>query len=88
MTWCPFCGEILDPFGDHALVCGCKGDRTMRHNWFRNAFWEEARAAGMDVEKEKANLLPERPDQDGIPTVSGTRPADVFWKDGDPVGGR
>ena len=59
----------------------------MRHNRFRYAFWEEARAAGLDVEKEKANLLPERPDQDGIPTVSGRRPADVFWKDGEPVGG-
>ena len=23
-TLCPFCGEIMDRFGDHALVCSCK----------------------------------------------------------------
>lgn len=25
---CPMCNGILDKYGDHALVCGCGGDRT------------------------------------------------------------
>ena len=85
--WCPFCCEILDPYGDHALTCACKGDRTVRHNKFRNIVWEESRTAGLDTEKEKANLLPERPSQDEIRCSSGRRPADIFWKGGEPIGG-
>ena len=91
-TWCPLCSEIMDPFGDHAVACACAGDRTVRHNRFRNIFWEESRAAGLPTDKEKANLLPDRPSEEGIrPTTGkkapGRRPADVFWKGGVPICG-
>jgi hypothetical protein len=86
-SWRPFCGEILDEFGDHALTCSCNGDRTVRHNRFRNTFWEDSRMAGMDTEREKANLLPARPSDDGARLKPGRRPADVFWSGGEPVGG-
>ena len=64
-TWCPFCGEIMDPFGDHFLVCACAGDRMVSHSRFRKIFWEESRAAGLPTDKEKANLLPDRPSEEG-----------------------
>jgi hypothetical protein len=82
-AWCPSCGEIFDAFGDHALACACGGDRTVRHNKFRNIMWEESRLAGMDTQKEKANLLPDRPALDGVKGASGRRPADVWWKGGE-----
>ena len=90
--WYPFCSEIMDPFGDHALVCSCKGDRTVRHNRLRNIFWEESRTAGLMTEREKANLLPDRPSEDGIRAATGKatqgrRPADVYWKGGVPISG-
>ncbi len=37
----------------------------------------------MDTEREKVNLLPERPSQDGIRGGTGRRPADVWWKSGE-----
>ena len=33
---CQMCGSVLDVYMDHALVCSCGGDRTLRHNAFRN----------------------------------------------------
>ena len=53
----------------------------MRHNWIRDAVFEEAQRAGMRPEKEKAGLLPRRPDSDGVPTavdLQRRRPADVW----------
>ena len=32
----PCCGQCSDRWGDHALVCACNGDRTVRHNAVRN----------------------------------------------------
>ena len=84
--WCPFCGEVMDVYGDHALVCPCQGDRTVRHNKIRDILWEESRAAGMDTTKEKANLLPARPQEDGMPDGEARRPADIWWAGG--VGSR
>ena len=51
----------MDPFGDHALACACKGDRTLRHNRIRNLAFEDVSEAGMSPESEKAGLLPSRP---------------------------
>lgn len=85
--FCPCCGDCLDKFGDHALVCPCKGDRTVRHNGLRNAFHQEAACGGMQPVKEKAGLLPQRPGEDGITTQGGNRrPADVWLPRG--LGGR
>ncbi len=66
-----FVGGLWSP---SVIMNTCVLARTVRHHRFLSAFLEEARAAGLDVEKKKANLLPERPDQDGIPTISGRRP--------------
>ena len=59
---CSECGACLDVYLDHALVCSCGGDRTLRHNTIRDEFFEEAQAAGVRCDKEKLNLLPLRPD--------------------------
>jgi hypothetical protein len=78
---CPLCGQVLDTWGDHALVCQCGGDRTIRHNAMRNAFFEEASEAGTRPEREKAGLLPARPATDEVPAsgdLSARRPADVW----------
>ena len=78
-SYCPCCGDLFDSFGDHALVCQCKGDRTVRHNSIRNIVYEEAVRAGTGAEKEKAGLLPPRPQEDGVGEVDGDRrPADVW----------
>ena len=85
-TACPCCGGIMDRFGDHALTCPCKGDRTLRHNALRDVLFREAIAAGTAPEREKAGLLPARPADDGAPdAVRGDenedrrrRPADVY----------
>ena len=84
---CPCCGQILDIWGDHALVCPCQGDRTVRHNTLRNIGCEEAGAAGLRPERERAGLLPGRPTADGAPPVAtARRPADI-WVPRGPSGG-
>ena len=30
-TFCPMFGGTMDSYGDHALTCPCKGDRTVQH---------------------------------------------------------
>ena len=73
----------MDRWGDHALVCSCNGDRTLRHNAVRDATFCEAIDAGVDAEREKAGLLPGRPPEDGIPISSGSRrPADIWLRRG------
>ena len=67
---CPLCGEVMDQWGDHALTCSCGGDRTVRHNAVRNICYEEALDFGHRPEREKANLLPQRPVSDGLLIVS------------------
>ena len=52
-------------------------------NRFRNVMYEESLRGGMVVEKEKANLLPGRPTDDGIKEEGDARrPADIWWKGG------
>jgi hypothetical protein len=87
--WCSFCAQVLDSFGDHALVCACKGDRTVRHSRLRNLVFEEATEAGMGVETEKASLFPGRPAEDGLCTEGeARRPADTVegWEEGEERG--
>jgi hypothetical protein len=82
---CPLCGQVLDKFGDHALVCQCGGDRTVRHHAIRNVCYEEASDGGARPEREKAGLLPARPGSDGLPASDGLstrRPADVWLPKG------
>ena len=81
-SFCPCCGDLLDKYGDHALTCSCGGDRTVRHNSIRNVCFEEATLAGTGAEREKAGLLPERPESDEADELpqrrSLRRPADVW----------
>ena len=35
-TNCTLCGQVMDHWGDHALACGCGGDRVTRHNPVRD----------------------------------------------------
>ena len=65
-SFCPLCGMTMDSYGDHALVCRCHGDKTIRHNVLRNVVYSEALLGGMRPEKEKAGLLPGRPAEDGL----------------------
>ena len=80
---CPMCGSALDVYMDHALVCSCGGDRTLRHNSIRNVTYHSCREAGTNAELEKAGLLPPRPtDEDVTPAYRsgqrGRRPADIW----------
>jgi hypothetical protein len=82
---CPCCGQGLDAYMDHALVCSCGGDRTLRHNAIRNAFFTWSLEAGIVAEKEKPGLLPARPGEEalcGERLCSGKRPADVWLNPG------
>eukprot|EP00971_Amphidinium_carterae_P233677 4637235-Amphidinium_carterae.1 len=54
---CPYCGEAIGVYGDHALVCSCSGDA--RHHHVRNAIADAALGAGLRPEKEKMGLLPD-----------------------------
>ncbi len=76
---CPCCGSLMDSFGDHATVCACKGDRTVRHNVQRNLLHEEAQTGCSQSEREKQGLLPPRSVEDGLPACPvNRRPADVW----------
>ena len=79
---CPCCGDVMDSYGDHALVCPCRGDRTVRHNAVRDVVHADAFEAKMAPEKEKQWLLPSRPEEDGIHARQAQegdrRPADVW----------
>ena len=78
---CPCCGAALDAYMDHALVCPCGGDRTLRHNALRDDTYIEAQEAGVRCEREKTGLLPPRPTDESIKgesTAQGRRPADIW----------
>ena len=79
--FCPLCDETMDVFGDHALTCGCGGDRTKRHNLLRNCCARLAAGAQMQPEIEKVGLLERRPDEErleGESSQDARRPADIF----------
>ena len=91
--FCPLCDGVVDVFGDHCLVCSGGGDRTKRHNLLRNECHRLCRAAGLNSELEKQDLLLPRPllgalPENGIASESARRPADVFvhrWHRGVPA---
>jgi hypothetical protein len=88
---CPCCGAGMDVFMDHALVCPCGGDRTLRHNALRDCFFRfVVEFFGIKAQKEKQGLLPARPQDESVQgdvLRSGLRPADVWlpsYSDGKP----
>ena len=80
----------MDSWGDHALTCPCRGDRTVRHNVIRDLIHAEAKDAGCAPEKEKGHLLPGRSVEDGAPSRHDApprsderrRPADIWFPRG------
>lgn len=71
----------MDSFGDHALTCPCRGDRTRRHNSVRDLTFEDTMNADMAPEREKLGLLPSRPSSDDVHTTihnADRRPADIW----------
>ena len=52
---CPLCGRAFDCFGDHAAVCPCAGDRTLRHRAIAHVFYEAA-STGLTPLKEEGGL--------------------------------
>ena len=84
---CGMCGAALDVYMDHALVCGCGGDRTLRHNAIRNVTYRACQDAGINAELEKAGLLPPRPNGEEVTSafrsnVRARRPADIWIPNG------
>ena len=61
---CPLCGEGVDPFGDHLVLCKMNGP-TRRHNAFRDAWASVFTAAGISFIKEASSS-------------DGSRPADIL----------
>ena len=74
----------MDQYGDHGLVCPCKGDRTRRHHLVRDIVWQEARRAGFVAERERPGLLSgvADPDDGCADARNARRPADV-WLQGE-----
>ena len=93
---CSLCGQVLDKVGDHALACGCGGDRVSRHNLIRDVVHSAANdRANLATVLEKPGLvIPRDPiDDDRLPDPdppdlanSSRRPADV-WVPRGPRGG-
>ena len=76
---CPSCGQCSDRWGDHAVLCPCGGDGTIRHNAVRNVCFQEAASAAARPELEKAGLLPRRPAEDALPASGGERRLADIW---------
>ena len=82
---CPLCGDPLDMYMDHALVCHCGGDRTVRHNLVQRDLTRSFQLLGFRPVPEKAGLLftatTEIEGNAGINRCLGTQnrsPADVW----------
>ena len=65
---CPMCRKPSDILGDHAIVCGNRGEVIARHNHLRNALYEAALAANLAPRKEEQALIPS----------TNNKPADVL----------
>ena len=88
-TNCSLCGQVMDKWGDHALVCSCGGDRVVRHNMIRDVVHSAANhQARLGAILEKPGLLlprdpldcdrPPDPDPPDPSSSSSRRPADVW----------
>ena len=67
---CTLCGQVMDQWSDHALVCGCGGDRVTRHNLILDVVHSAANnkaCLGPVLEKPRL-LLPHDPSLDDRPS--------------------
>lgn len=77
---CLVCSACMDAFMDHAFVCPCGGDRTLRHNALHDVFFSHFCVGGVKGGKGEGGSLA-RPDDEGPRTESlrdGRRPADAW----------
>ena len=75
------CDQMMDCFGDHALVCCASGDRTFRHNAIRNKAFFFCQHASLNPVLEKSKLLRSH-------SYIRNRPADIYipsLKNGQPT---
>ena len=80
-THCMLCDQMMDCFGDHALVCCASGDRTFRHNAIRNKAFFFCQHASLNPVLEKSKLLRSH-------SYIRNRPADIYipsLKNGQPT---
>lgn len=94
-SFCPFCDQMMDMYGDHGLICSGGGDRTKRHNLLRNEIYYFCNSIRLNPELEKPGLLQPRPLSEaardngaGREDDSMRRPADVYlprWRKGTPA---
>ena len=54
---CPYCDEIMDMYGDHALSCMGGPHRNRRHNTVRDNLFRDFKLTNMVTAKEKRGLL-------------------------------
>ena len=92
---CPYCDEIMDTYGDHALSCTGGPHRNRRHNKIRDNLFRDFKLTNMVTMKEKRGLLDgSRPPQEKQPEEegegdgeddkldeSGRRPGDIWIQD-------
>ena len=66
---CTLCGQVMDKWSHHALVCGCGGGRVTRHNLVRDVVRSAANdRASLGAVLEKPGLLiPRDPSDDDRP---------------------
>ena len=70
LTWLALCVMALQiALGTTPVCAPAGGDRVKRHNQLRNILAGRARAAGLQPEVEKPNLLPPRPELQGAPKM-------------------
>ena len=59
--WCPRCDQIMDTRGAHAVECMAGGDAVTTHNCLRDHAYHASLSAGLRVEHEESDLLPDDP---------------------------
>ena len=70
---CPFCGELMDSTGIHALSCMSAGDATSMHNGVRDVYHDYCERGGLRPRNEAPQVLAEILGRD-----NRRRPADVL----------
>eukprot|EP01126_Amoeba_proteus_P054249 TRINITY_DN6666_c0_g1_i2.p1 TRINITY_DN6666_c0_g1~~TRINITY_DN6666_c0_g1_i2.p1 ORF type:complete len:249 (-),score=-1.48 TRINITY_DN6666_c0_g1_i2:82-828(-) len=74
------CGDRMDVFGDHAVMCKGGGDRIVRHNRLRDRCFDVCRDVGLEPIKEKRFGKDKvRPGDVFLPSFRGGKDVYVDW---------